>query len=53
MQIIGYVFYVLAAIDVISIYILEVDFTGVWWSPLVLSVIGGFLVKQGKGKVKD
>jgi len=53
MKIIGYVFYGLAAIDITSVYLLGIDFTGVFWSPIVLMIIGGFLVKAGSSDEQD
>ena len=40
------ILYGLAVIDFISATFFGVDFTGVWWSPLVLIVMGGLLGKQ-------
>ncbi len=53
MQIIGYILYVLAAIDFISANFLGVDFTVVWWSAIVLAVVGGFFVKAGSSSTED
>jgi len=53
MQNIGYILYVLAAIDFISANFLGVDFTGVWWSAIVLAVVGGFFVNAGSSSTED
>ena len=50
MKIIGYVLYGLAAIDFISGNFFGIDFTGIWWSPIVLAVIGGWLTNMGDDK---
>ena len=40
MKYLSYVFYGLAAIDLISANFFGVDFTGVVWSPIVLVAVG-------------
>ena len=53
MQTIGYICYVLAAIDFISANFLGIDFTGVWWSAIALVVIGGFLTNAGSSEESE
>ena len=43
---IGFLCYALAAIDLFLTYILDIDYTGVWWSPLVIGLIGAFLLRN-------
>ena len=43
MKILGYICYALAAIDLISYYIFSIDFTGMWWSPIALAILGSIL----------
>ena len=50
MQNLGYICYGLAAIDFISATFFGIDFTGVWWSALVLAVIGGFLTNSASSE---
>jgi len=47
MKIIGYVFYALAAIDFCSGNFFQIDFTGVWWPPIALGLIGAGLISIG------
>ena len=53
MEIIGYICYVLAAIDFIAGNFLGIDFTGVFWSPIALAIIGSILVKAGSSDEQD
>ena len=53
MEIIGYICYGLAAIDFIAGNFLGIDFTGVFWSPIALAVIGSFLVNAGSSGEQD
>ena len=50
MKIAGYICYALAALDLFCAYILAIDITGVWWSPMALSVIGTFLIQKDGGE---
>tara|TARA_B100000959_G_C14662855_1_gene493161 strand:+ start:159 stop:371 length:213 start_codon:yes stop_codon:yes gene_type:complete len=53
MEIIGYICYVLAAIDFIAGNFLGIDFTGVFWSPIALAIIGSILVNAGSSDEQD
>ncbi len=47
MKIVGYVCYVLAAIDFITGNFLGMDLTGVFWSPIALGIVGTVFVNIG------
>ena len=53
MEIIGYICYVLAAIDFIAGNFLGIDFTGVFWSPIALAILGSILVNAGSSDEQD
>jgi len=50
-RIIGWAFYVIAALDFILGNLFGVDFTGVWWSPILFGAIG-YIIGRFGGKDK-
>ena len=48
-RIIGWTFYVIAALDFILGNFAGIDFTGVWWSPIAFGAIG-YLIGRFGGK---
>ena len=51
MKITGYICYGFGALDFILGNFLEIDITGLWWSPIVLFIIGSFIIKMADPEV--
>ena len=48
LRVIGTILIILGILDFGLYYLIDLDFTGVWWSPYVFGAIGGFLTNAGK-----
>lgn len=48
LRVIGTILIIIGILDFGLYYLIDLDFTGVWWSPYVFGAIGGFLTNAGK-----
>jgi hypothetical protein len=48
LRVIGTILIIIGILDFGLYYLIDLDFTGVWWSPYVFGTIGGLLTNAGK-----
>ena len=53
LRVIGTILIIIGILDFGLYYLIDLDFTGVWWSPYVFGAIGGFLTNAGKKQEAD